>query len=83
MQDFDIVILEDECGGHVASVPALPGCHTQGDTLQEVLDNTGEAIDLYLETLSEDERRSNSNMWHRPRIRTQNVLRGKGMAPHL
>jgi predicted RNase H-like HicB family nuclease len=57
MQDFDVVLLEDETGGYVAIVPALPGCHTQGDTLTEVLDNIKEAIDLYWETLTPKERK--------------------------
>ena len=52
MPDFDVVLLEDETGGYVAIVPALPGCHTQGDTLAEVMENAKEAIDLYLETLT-------------------------------
>ncbi len=56
MHELDTVILEDESGGYVAFVPALPGCHTQGDTLQELMDNTKEAIELYLETMSEEER---------------------------
>ena len=50
MYEFDVVILEDESGGYVAFVPALPGCHTQGDTLQELMDNVKEAVELYLET---------------------------------
>jgi len=37
MHDFDVVLLEDKTGGYVAVVPALPGCHTQGDTLDEVI----------------------------------------------
>ncbi len=48
---FDVVIMEDKSGGYVAIVPALPGCHTQGDTMDEVLDNIKEAIELYLETI--------------------------------
>jgi predicted RNase H-like HicB family nuclease len=52
MRDFDVLLLEDESGGYVVIVPALPGCHTQGDTLSEVIQNLKEAIDLYLETLS-------------------------------
>jgi len=56
MKEFDIVIIEDETGGYVALVPALPGCHTQGDTLEELMDNAKEAIDLYLETLDKDEK---------------------------
>ena len=55
--EFDVVILEDESGGYVAFVPALPGCHTQGDTLQELMDNVKEAVELYLETLTEEERK--------------------------
>ncbi|MCS7114520.1 MAG: type II toxin-antitoxin system HicB family antitoxin [Candidatus Bathyarchaeota archaeon] len=57
MYEFDVVILEDERGGYVAFVPALPGCHTQGDTLQELMDNVREAVELYLETLTEEEKR--------------------------
>ena len=58
MRDFDVVLLEDETGGYVAIVPALPGCHTQGDTLSEVMENVKEAIDLYWETLSPQERKN-------------------------
>ena len=54
--EFDVVILEDESGGYVALVPALPGCHTQGDTIDEVVRNVKEAIELYLETLSDEEK---------------------------
>ena len=57
MRDFDVVLLEDETGGYVAIVPALPGCHTQGDTLAEVMENVKEAIDLYLETLTVKEKK--------------------------
>ncbi|MCC6366525.1 MAG: type II toxin-antitoxin system HicB family antitoxin [Bryobacterales bacterium] len=39
-------------GGYVVSVPALPGCHTQGDTLEEAGRNVKEAIALYLESLA-------------------------------
>ena len=38
-------------GGYVASVPALPGCHTQGESLEEAQRNVKEAIELYLESL--------------------------------
>lgn len=56
MHEFDVVILEDETGGYVAFVPALPGCHTQGETLEELIANVKEAIELYLETLTEEEK---------------------------
>ena len=38
-------------GGHVALVRALPGCHTQGETLEEAERNVKEAVALYLESL--------------------------------
>ena len=40
-------------GGYVAHVPTLPGCHTQGETLEETERNVKEAIELYLESLRE------------------------------
>ena len=39
-------------GGYVAFVPALPGCHTQGETLEQTERNVKEAIALYLESLA-------------------------------
>jgi len=38
-------------GGYVAFVPRLPGCHTQGETLEETEQNAKETIALYLESL--------------------------------
>lgn len=38
-------------GGYVAFVPALPGCHSQGETLEEAERNIKEAIEVYLESL--------------------------------
>jgi len=44
------VVLEREAdGGYVATVPALPGCVSQGDTRDEVTRNIREAADLYIE----------------------------------
>lgn len=56
MYEFDVIVVEDETGGYLAFMPALPGCHTQGDTLGELMDNAKEAIELYLETLTKEER---------------------------
>ncbi len=39
-------------GGYVAFVPALPGCHSQGETLEETERNVKEAIALYMESLA-------------------------------
>jgi predicted RNase H-like HicB family nuclease len=47
--NLDVVIERDEDGGFVASVPALRGCHTQGDTLDELMANVREAIAACLE----------------------------------
>lgn len=43
---FKVVIERDEDGYYVASVPALPGCHTQGKTMQELQKNIREVIRL-------------------------------------
>jgi len=55
MKRFYKVIFEtqDE-GGYTVSVPALPGCFSEGDTYEEALKNIREAIDLYLESLAAD-----------------------------
>ena len=54
MYKVSIVIEKDE-DGYFAFCPGLEGCQTQGDTIEEVLDNIQEAIELYLETLTEAE----------------------------
>ncbi|MEA3641825.1 MAG: type II toxin-antitoxin system HicB family antitoxin [Lamprobacter sp.] len=50
------VIIEKDEEGYYAFCPEMKGCHSQGDSLDEVLANIKEAIELYLETLSIDER---------------------------
>ena len=42
------IVHEDEDGGFWAEVPALPGCATQGETMDELLANLREAIEGYL-----------------------------------
>jgi predicted RNase H-like HicB family nuclease len=56
MTEFTVVIEQDEDGIYVASVPELPGCHTQARTLDELSQRIKEAIELYLEVTSEKER---------------------------
>lgn len=48
-RSFDVVIERDEDGYYVASVPALPGCHTQARSLDELIERVEEAITLCLE----------------------------------
>ena len=55
MYKLNIIIEEDE-DGFYAYCPELQGCQSQGDTLEEVQANITEAVELYLETLSEDEK---------------------------
>ena len=50
-----MVIEKDEFGYYVWC-PELKGCQSQGKTLEEAIANIKEAIVLYLETLSEEER---------------------------
>lgn len=49
-----IVRPEPRAGGYSASIPALPGCHTQGETLDEVRANLREAAEGWLAVAHED-----------------------------
>jgi antitoxin HicB len=46
---YTVVLEREGDGGYVATVPALPGCVSQGDTRDEVTKNIREAADLYIE----------------------------------
>ncbi len=48
---FNVVLQESEDGGYDVTVPALDGCCTQGNTMEEALQNAKEAITCYLEGL--------------------------------
>ena len=47
------VLLEESDEGFAVSVPGLPGCHSQGASESEALDNIAEAIREYVEVLDE------------------------------
>jgi len=49
-----VILEKSEEGGYTVYVPALPGCISEGDTLEEALANIREAIALYLEPLEEE-----------------------------
>jgi predicted RNase H-like HicB family nuclease len=49
MMRYTVVLERESDGGFVVSVPALPGCVSQGDTRADALSNIREAIELYLE----------------------------------
>lgn len=50
------IIIEKDEHGYYAYCPDLEGCQTQGESLDEVTENIKEAIELYLETLSEKDK---------------------------
>ncbi len=50
---YPIVVHKSEYG-YDSHCPLLPGCHSQGDTLEEALDNIKDAIVTYLEMISEE-----------------------------
>ncbi len=49
------IVIEKDEHGYYAYSPELEGCQTQGDSLEETIENAREAVALYLETLSPDE----------------------------
>ncbi len=51
---YTVILEPEEGGGYHAFCPALRGCHTQGDTLEEAIENIREAIQAYLESLKLD-----------------------------
>lgn len=53
---FPVIIEQDQDGYFVAECPDLPGCHTQGDTLEEAITNIRDAIELNLKILKEEDR---------------------------
>jgi predicted RNase H-like HicB family nuclease len=48
---YRVLIEQDEDGAYVAEVPSLPGCISQGQAREEAVENVGEAIAAYLESL--------------------------------
>jgi predicted RNase H-like HicB family nuclease len=51
---YTVVVHRAEEGGYWTSVPALPGAGSQGETVDEALTTTREAIELMIEALIED-----------------------------
>jgi len=52
--EYTILIHKAEEGGFRAEVPALSGCFSQGETIEETIANTKEAIELHISCLRED-----------------------------
>ena len=51
-RQFDVVVEQDSEGFFVATVPALPGCHTQAKSLDELMVRVREAIELCIKDVS-------------------------------
>lgn len=49
-----VVLEPSDEGGFTAYIPSLPGCISEGDTLEEALKNIVEAVELYLEPVEDD-----------------------------
>ena len=57
MSDYSYTIIlepDPDEGGYTVTVPALPGCVTQGETIEEAITMAKDAIRLYIETLTEN-----------------------------
>ena len=54
MRTFTVVIHEEPTGGFWGEVPALPGCYSQGESSEELLENLREAIAAVLEVMQEE-----------------------------
>ncbi len=52
--EYTILIYKAEEGGFWAEVPALPGCYSQGETVEETIENIKEAIEAHLLALKEE-----------------------------
>ncbi|MEK6829204.1 MAG: type II toxin-antitoxin system HicB family antitoxin [Nanoarchaeota archaeon] len=54
MAEFNVIIEKGEDGYLISEVVELPGCHTQGETMEELIVNTKEAISLYLKVIGQE-----------------------------
>lgn len=52
--EYTVVIHPAEEGGYWCEVPALPGCYSQGETIEDTFANVKEAIALHIDSLRED-----------------------------
>lgn len=50
----NVLLYRDEDGNWIADVPSLPGCHSDGKTRDEAIENVKEAIEVYIEALEQD-----------------------------
>ncbi len=53
--EYSVIVHDAEEGGYWVEVPALPGCYSQGESVDDALENVKEAIALYLEVLTDED----------------------------
>ena len=54
LYNYTVILEKEQDGGYHAFCPILKGCHSQGDTFEEAIQNITEAIELYIESLMAD-----------------------------
>ena len=52
--NYTVLLEKEQHGGYHAFCPVLKGCHSQGDSFEETIENITEAIELYIESLIAD-----------------------------
>lgn len=62
MTQYAVIVHEDPEGGFWGEVPALPGCYSQGDSIEELMVNLREAISGVMEVMKEQGRQPESNI---------------------
>jgi len=53
--EYTVLVYKAEEGGYWAEVPALPGCYSQGETVEETMKNVKEAVEAHIMALKEEE----------------------------
>ncbi len=51
---YTVIVHTAEEGGYWVEVPLLPGCYSQGETIDEALSNVREAIEVHIQSLKDD-----------------------------
>ena len=62
MAKYAVIIHPEPSGGFWGEVPALPGCYSQGETVEDLLGNVREAITGVLETMRDEGRAPEENV---------------------
>jgi predicted RNase H-like HicB family nuclease len=62
MDKYAVVIHQEPEGGYWAEVPALPGCYSQGETVEELMENIREAISGALDVMKASGRKPEANI---------------------